>query len=153
MAYLVELQGGGILNNLTIKFPLSLFLVSMLTTSCAATTSQKSAKQCVEHILKVDVVRVDDINHRLFIVSKKTDVPAIKENITDLEKCFVKSQWQKDWSLSVFTDAKYAGYKDEENIIPHHKNNMWAKAYLLEYGHSNKSLIKEPALNPEQIMP
>jgi len=148
-----EPQGGGILNNLIIKVAFTTFILSISTTSCAATTNSASTKKCVEKVLGVDVVRVDDRNHRFFIASKKIDASAIKGNIAGLEECFKSTEWQQDWSLSVFTEAKYAGYKDEPNIIQYHKNNLWAKAYLLEYDHANKSLIKNPAVNPKQVLP
>jgi hypothetical protein len=152
-AYLVERQGGGILNNLTIRFAITCFLLSILTVGCATTTNEIQSKECVENILKAKVVRVDDKNHRFFVVSNIIKSSDIKDNLIQLEKCFVDTKWQPDWALSVFTDSKYAGYKDEEKIIPFHKQNMWAKAYVFEYDHASRNLIKNPAINPEHIMP
>jgi hypothetical protein len=55
--------------------------------------------------------------------------------------------------LSLFTDAKYAGYKDEKNIIPYHEDNSWAKAYVAEYDSQANTLISYPAYKPKQILP
>lgn len=151
--YTEERQGGGILNSLMIKVAFTIFLLSVSTASCAATTSSISTTKCVEKVLGVDVVKVDDRNHRFFIASKIVDASAIKGNITGLEECFKNTEWQQVWSLSVFAEAKYAGYKDEANIIQYHKDNLWAKAYLLEYDHANRSLTKNPAVNPKQFSP
>lgn len=46
----------------------------------------------------------------------------------------------------MFAESKYAGYKDETHIIAHHKNDAWAKAYLLEYDNGTNSLTLMPAL-------
>lgn len=150
---MVERQGGGILNNLTNKFAITCCLLSIFAIGCAATANETLSKECVENILKAKVVRVDNKNHRFFVVSSIIKTSDIKDNLKQLEKCFIGTKWQPDWALSVFTDSKYAGYKDEEKIIPLHKQNMWAKAYLFEYDHASRNLIKNPAFNPEHIMP
>lgn len=151
--YTAECQGGGILNNLTIKLLIGFYLLSVVIVGCASTSTEKFSKSCVENILKAKVVRVDNRNHRFFVVGSKINASDIKNNLSQLEKCFIDTKWKSDWALSVFAETKYAGYKDEEKIIPLHKNNMWAKSYKLEYDQASKSLIKNPAINPEQIMP
>lgn len=141
------------MNSLIIKAIVGIYLLSVFAVGCAATTKEVSPKECVENTLKAQVVRVDDKNHRFFVVSRQTKASDIKDNLSQLEKCFLNTEFQPDWALSVFTDAKYAGYKDEEKIIPFHKNNMWAKSYVLEYDQASRSLIKNPAFHPQQIMP
>ena len=149
-----ECRGGGTLHNLTIKVATSLYLLSILATACAAPLSETaSSKECVERVLQAKIIRTDAKNHRFFVVSSKIKPADIKNNIPQLEKCFANTGWRPDWALSVFTDAKYAGYMDEKEIIPFHENNMWAKAYVLEYDQASKSLIKNPAINPQQILP
>ena len=58
----------------------------------------------------------------------------------------MKTDWSGDWSISVFSKVRFAGYKDEENIIPYHKNDQWAKAYLAEFNGAELAVIKYPAL-------
>ena len=77
----------------------------------------------------------------------------IASKLDKLKDCFMSSNWHNDWSLSLFTHEKYAGYKDEERIIPYHKDNSWAKAYKAEYDSASNSLISNPALNPQQVLP
>ncbi len=151
--YMEECQGGGSLNSLMTKTLISFCLLFTLTSGCAVTEKEGSPKECVNNVLNLKVVRVDERNHRFFLVSKQIKAKDILNNQSPLQKCFLGTEWQSDWSLSVFTDVKYAGYKDEERIAPFHKNNMWAKAYLFEYDKISGSLIESPAFNPRQIMP
>nr|WP_319395073.1 hypothetical protein [uncultured Desulfobacter sp.] len=141
------------MNNLNSKLAIIFCLVSIFTVSCSAGMNGTPSVTCVENILKANVVRVDDINHRFFVVSNTIKASDIKNNLSSLRKCFAGTNWHPDWVLSVFTDSKYAGYKDEETIIPFHKQNMWAKAYIFEYDQANRSLIQNPATKPENIMP
>jgi hypothetical protein len=151
--YMEKRQGGGILNGLTIKFAAGVYLLSLLAVGCVANAKDVSSRECVENILKAQVVRVDNRNHRFFVVGRQINVIDIKDNLSRLEKCFADTEWQPDWAISVFTDAKYAGYKDEDRIIPFHKDNAWANAYVLEYDRESGSLIQNPAVNPQQVMP
>jgi len=57
----------------------------------------------------------------------------------------------EDVSLSVFSDKKLAGYKDEPNIIPFHKTDEWSKGYLAEYDAASKTLTLNPVTHPEEI--
>jgi len=141
------------LNNLPIKFTVILLILSIFSIGCAKSKSEESAQACVERILHANVVRIDTSNKRFFIASQDITATDIKEKLPQLEECFLSREWNSDWSLSGFTDAKYAGYKDEADIIPYHKDNTWAKAYVFEYDHATNSLVKNPATNPEQILP
>lgn len=141
------------MNSLTIKINIFIYVIFFLTVGCAGTVKDNTPKECVKNILNAKIVKEDERNHRFFLVSTKIKAKDILDNQSQLEECFVNTEWQFDWALSVFTDVKYAGYKDEERIMPFHKKNMWAKAYVLEYDQMSKSLIESPALNPRQIMP
>lgn len=141
--------GDGILNSLTNKFILPSIVLGLVSLSCTAQPNNKLST-CVESALKVKVARVDDENHRVFIVGKEVNSDDIKNNLSSLNKCFLNTSWKADWSLSLFTDAKFAGYKDEKSIIPYHKNNQWAKSYILEFDNSEKTMIKNPAVSPSR---
>ena len=145
-------HGGGNLNSLTSKFIIIMYMAAVFTVGCA-TTSNKDLANCVELILDGEIVRIDEKNHRLFIAGRGITALDVKKKLSQIEKCFVNTPWQQDWALSVFTEAEFAGYKDEKNIIPYHQDNRWAKSYILEYDHFTKSLITNPATNPERLMP
>ncbi len=126
------------------------FLFALLICSCANGT-ESSSKRCVEDVLKVKVVKVDQKNKRYFIAGPGVSVDDIAVNIGKLSGCFANSPWKDNWSLSLFSDPQYAGYKDEEHIIPFHKNNSWAKAYVAEYDSQSKTLVSYPAYKPKLI--
>ncbi|HEV2197137.1 MAG TPA: hypothetical protein VGR55_16250 [Candidatus Acidoferrum sp.] len=47
--------------------------------------------------------------------------------------------------MSFFSDAKYAGYKSDDNMAALVANGSWAKAYLAEYERQTQRLILNPA--------
>ena len=147
---MVESQGDGILNSSINK--LFVFLYTVLICSCANGTEPLS-KQCVEDVLKVRIVKVDKKNQHYFIAASDVAADVIAANTSKLRGCFTNSPWKDIWSLSVFSDPKYAGYKDEEHIIPYHKNNSWAKAYVAEYDSQTNTLTSYPAYKPKHILP
>lgn len=93
---------------------------------------EKKTNQCVEVVLNVKVVKIDKENQRLFIVSPTVDAQDIADHIKELQACFESNGWCTNWSLSLFSDEKYAGYKDDPAIIPYHEDNSWAKGYIAE---------------------
>jgi hypothetical protein len=152
MGYTTKDQGGGILNNSInrIVFINVIFLTCLLTTACAGELS-KDRISCVENVLDSKVVRVDNKNQRLFMVNANLTAERFSSKVSDIRACLNSDEWGNDWAISIFTAPKYAGYKDDKNIIPLHKNNEWAKAYKLEYLNSKRTLIVSPALNPVEI--
>ena len=95
------------------------------------------------------VVRVDERNHRLFVVTGKKGVKKLETALVKLPGCIKQKGWKDKWSLSLFSHEQYAGYADEPSIIPFHENDKWAKAYLAEYDHQIQELILSPVLNPK----
>lgn len=138
--------------SLTSRATITIYIWVILFAGCANTPTN-NAEVCVERTLNVDIVRTDEKNHRFFIADSELKALDIKNKLNQIEKCFINNPWQPDWALSVFSEAKFAGYKDEESIIPYHKDNKWANSYIIEYDHSTKSLIKNPAINPEKLIP
>ena len=60
-----------------------------------------------------------------------------------LKQC--RPGWGKTWAVSFFSDARYAGYKSDENVAALVANGGWAKAYLGEYERLTQRLILNPA--------
>lgn len=96
------------------------------------------------------IVRVDDRNERIFVIARddqiNTTAKARKLLLplqASLKQC--RPGWGKEWAISFFSDAKYAGYKSDENMAAFVANGRWAKAYLGEYERQTQRLILNPA--------
>ena len=125
------------MNSLANKY---LFTLTLLFSqvSCAA-SSMDTIQNCVQQTLGSEVVRTDSLNHRFFVVPNTQFTVESLSNLA-LDQCFDEMSWQDDWSISVFSNAKYAGYKDEKDIIPLHADNKWTNAYLAEIDSSGVTL-------------
>lgn len=137
-------RGDGILNNSKIKryFVISVFLMIQ---SCAA-VSQTEISVCFEAKANMSIVKIDERNHRFFAIPKQLSEEVIVSKIKSSAECFNNSSWSNNWNVSVFSNEKYAGYKDEPRIIPYHKNDEWAKAYLGEFDGSSQTYTSFPAI-------
>ena len=60
-----------------------------------------------------------------------------------LKQC--RPGWGRSWAVSFFSDAKYSGYKSDENMAAFVANGSWSKAYLAEYERQTHRLILYPA--------
>lgn len=108
---------------------------------------------CAEEIIRGDsLVKVDQERKRMFVVMKNTQQAELEALIQKLECCFKDHEWNNQWSLSVFSSKRIAGYKDEPNIIPFHKKNEWAKGYLAEYDARTRALTLTPATSPKETI-
>jgi hypothetical protein len=143
-------RGGGILINLMNRLLLIniMLLCCFLTSTCASELSSVKIG-CIEKALSAKVVKVDNKNQRLFVATQNLTPEMLRAKLNDIRLCLKNSHWSRDWAISVFTESKYAGYKDDKNIIPLHKNNEWAKAYKIEYLNSSGSIMVDPALKPK----
>lgn len=103
---------------------------------------------CFMNKTDMKVAKVDEKNHRLFAIPKQHSEEVIVGQVRSAVSCFSKTSWSKDWSVSLFTSDKYAGYKDEQHIIPYHRNNEWAKAYLGEFEGASQTYTSFPAMKP-----
>lgn len=129
-----------------------LSLCCLISTACAKDLSIKKT-ECLQDVLNSEIVRIDNKNQRLFVINKNMTPEFLGSKLKNIKLCLKDSEWDDDWAISIFSEEKYAGYKDEQNIIPLHKNNEWAKAYKLEYLNSNGIIILTPALDPKEIKP
>jgi hypothetical protein len=143
-------QGDGSLNSLTVRFVIVIFL--FIAVGCNAEShSLVEAQKCVENTLGYRVVRIDERNHRFFLSGSAAKAKSIELKIDQLRQCFSSSDWSGVWSLSVFSDEKYAGYKDEKDIVHYHADNSWANAYIAEYSEDTHELVSYPAIDPKVI--
>lgn len=131
----------------SLNFKNGLVLVALLASvqSCAEEKPVDVAK-CFAEKTGMQVAKVDQRNHRIFAIPEQRTEEAIISQIESSEECFRGSSWSGDWSISLFAEEKYAGYKDEKHIIPYHQNNEWAEAYLGEYDGAEKVYTGLPAL-------
>jgi hypothetical protein len=101
------------------------------------------------------IVRIDDRNERLFVIAQVNQInTAAKARRlllslqASVKQC--RPDWGKTWSVSFFSDLKYAGYKHDDNMAPFVRDGSWSKAYLGEYERQTGKLIMNPA-NHERI--
>jgi len=148
--YLATSHRGGILINLT-RF---IFEVGILFPAFNAHGGGYDlGVYCAEQIICGNsLVKVDYEHKRIFVAIKSAKQAELKAMIQKFESCFDNHEWSNQWSLSVFANKRIAGYKDEPNIIPFHKNNEWAKGYLAEYYSLTRTLTLAPATSPKYII-
>lgn len=137
------------MSNSTIRHYLILMSLFMTSPACSG-AEQVDIVKCFEAKTQMVVARVDEKNHRIFAIPtiEQQSEEMLLNSIRSSAPCFSDSNWSSDWSVSLFTSKKFAGYKDEKHIIPYHQNNEWAKAYIGEYSGSSQSYIRNPAVEP-----
>jgi hypothetical protein len=108
--------------------------------------ARTEARSCLRlDLAPLTIVRVDESQRRLFVVtSDEADAP-IAARIRDLESCFGFTDWNGRWRLSLHSDAALARYKDDPQVEAAVKDGRWAKAYLAEYDAATKMLTRHPA--------
>ena len=103
------------------------------------------ARSCLRlDLTPLTIARVDEPQRRLFVVTSDAADGPIAARIRDLESCFGFTDWSGRWSLSVYTDAALARYKDDPQVEAAVKDGSWAKAYLAEYEAASKKLTRNP---------
>ena len=95
-------------------------------------------------------MRIDDRNERIFVIAQigqiNTTAKARKLLLilqASLKQC--RPDWGRTWAVSFFANAKYAGYKSDENVAALVANGSWAKGYLAEYERETQRLVLNPA--------
>ena len=140
--------GGGVLIYSTIKF--AIIAVCLFTVTCASQAD--SAIECSKNAIGTEsLVKIDEEQLRFFIRETPATLGSLKPLIGKIQNCLNRHDWKNKWSLSVFSAKKLAGYKDEPNIIPFHKNDEWSKGYLAEYDASSNTLTLNPLTDPKSI--
>ena len=104
-----------------------------------------TARSCLRlDLTPLKIARVDEPQRRLFVVAPEAADGPIAARIRDLESCFGFTDWNGRWSLSVFSDAALARYKDDPEVEAAVKEGRWAKAYLAEYDAAARKLSRPP---------
>jgi hypothetical protein len=129
-----------------------LLALYLLLAAYAIATPNKTALECAISVIgEPSIAKVHYEQQRFFIVRNEADVESLKTLIKNIQACLSDHQWSRHWSLSVFSEKRLAGYKDESGIIPFHANNRWAKGYLAEYDSETGMLTLSPVLSPKTI--
>jgi len=96
------------------------------------------------------IVRVDDRSERIFVIAQADQInTATKARRlllslqASLKQC--RPGWGRTWSVSFFSDPKYAGYKSDDSMAPFVRDGSWFEAYLAEYERQTQKLIMNPA--------
>lgn len=123
----------------------------LLTTSPGPAIGQTSPEECETQAVEAGVVRTDARSKRLFVVSTERDLVEAASRariIGDLQSLVAQCQptWQQDWSVSFFSNAASAGYKDEQDLSEQVMSGRWADAYLGEFAMSERKLTVYPAV-------
>jgi len=95
------------------------------------------------------VLRMDDGNRRIFIQGDDDSVgdldvlvARLKSVSAYIERC--RPEWGDGWSASVFTEKKYASYKDDESVRAYVADGSWERSYLAEYSNRKGLLTRYP---------
>jgi hypothetical protein len=91
------------------------------------------------------IVSIDERQQRLFVVAKGAAESQLIARIHDLHACLDATDWAARWSLSIFTLASMAAYKDDPRVGPAVRNGQWANAYAAEYDAATTRLTMHPA--------
>ena len=130
------------------------FLVASCVTLSLAVAAQSQAPRCSD-AAGARVVRFDDAGKRVFVSAQLKEIATARKARSFLqslqqtvEKC--RPSWDKDWSVSVFSEATYAGYKDEPELQEFVKDGRWGRAYVGEYDRTSRKLTLNPQ-DPKKI--
>lgn len=129
----------------SMRIKLAVAIIALAFAACAG-KSQPTPQHCLEQLLAVTVTRVDDKNQRYFMVGEKVSAADLESKKAAIDSCFAGHPWEQSFSLSLFTQPQFAGYKDEPSIISLHKGNQWANAYSAEYSRAENKVVGHPAL-------
>lgn len=122
---------------------IGIVLVSSIGCSVASTNCDKPGD--------LEISRIDERNERIFVIvdSKSLDVPGFVNKLLENAKRYItscKKEWSNGWSVSIFSDAKYSGYKDDPKLRQYVMDGSWEKAYLAEYDNGDMKLTLYPLL-------
>ena len=128
---------------------LAAFASVFLLVSIPTAVGQAPAETCTSDD-SAQIVHVDDRNERVFVVTSldkiNTAAKARKVLLSlqqTLKQC--RAKWGRTWSVSFFSDRKYAGYKHDDNMQPFVRDGSWSRAYLGEYERVEGKLTLHPA--------
>jgi hypothetical protein len=105
---------------------------------------------------RYNVVRIDESNHRLFVVKSDSFINnhrELKHFLLTLRKEIGKTYpgWTNTFSVSIFNNEDAAGYKDEPKVEGFIRNNTWSKLYIVEYSDADHSCIIHPLIPKKRL--
>ncbi|OLB32001.1 MAG: hypothetical protein DMG41_12305 [Acidobacteria bacterium] len=97
-----------------------------------------------------NIVQMDERNERVFAVTSLDRINTVakaRKVLLSLQKTLKQCRptWGNTWSVSFFSDRKYAGYKHDDNMKPFVRDGSWSRAYLGEYERVEGKLSLHPA--------
>ena len=97
-----------------------------------------------------NIVQIDERNERVFVVTSLDTINTAaraRKVLLSLQKTLkqCRATWGNTWSVSFFSDRKYAGYKHDDNMKPFVRDGSWSRAYLGEYERAEGKLTLHPA--------
>ena len=128
---------------------LAAFASVFLWVSIPTVVGQVPAETCTSDD-SAQIVHVDDRNERVFVVTsldKINTVAKARKVLLSLQQTLkqCRAKWGRTWSVSFFSDRKYAGYKHDDNMQPFVRDGSWSRAYLGEYERVEGKLTLHPA--------
>lgn len=96
------------------------------------------------------LVRIDEPQKRFFVTGYTEEAAVVKDLVVSVRRCLQGHPWDGEWALSLFSERRLAGYKDEPTIIPYHQDDKWARGYLAEYDDQTKTLTMFPVIAPQE---
>ena len=100
----------------------------------------------------LESVREDAHAKRFFVRAQSKDLAkaAFRRRLDDIGSYIAnqRKDWGKDWSLSFFTESRYAHYKDEIDMKT--EGGAWAAAYIGEYDRRTGTMTLYP-LDPKRM--
>ena len=133
---------------MTAKLKSSITLVCYaLLFGCGSSTA---AIDCSEYEAE-RIARIDQSNQRIFVTAGADDIEdtsKVRKLLQDLGAYVGACQedWTADWSVSVFSENKMVGYKDEPELREYVMDRSWEKAYLAEFSADTGVLTRYPAI-------
>ena len=122
---------------------------------CATRETSAGLHGCLESQYGKTLVRTDGDNHRIFLTWTSATTPdrdGLVALLRRAESCMeADPQWAEQYSISVFSAAKYAGYMTEERILPLVKSGEWEQAYLAEFDRATGILTFSPVVSPTEF--
>ena len=96
-----------------------------------------------------NVARIHSRSRRIFAIGSEADIETaanarrfLKPLAKYISSC--QSGWEKDWSVSIFADPKFAQYKTELGSPNPQDAQEWVKTYIGEYSRGNQRLVQHP---------
>lgn len=125
------------------------FALAFLWVSTPTAVAQAPSETCKSDD-SAKIVQMDERNERAFVVTSPDRINTVakaRRVLLSLQETLkqCRPSWGNMWSVSFFSDAKYAGYKHDDKMKPFVRDGSWSRAYLGEYERVEGKLTLHPA--------